>query len=302
MKIKQLLTKTLLVAAGLLAGASNVWADEVVGEGDFSTGYLEATSAITTMTSGGSLHYVFTVTKTANKNWQNWILYVGPTGEAVTWANGFVILRGDNWEDKWRTSASDNGSAAGCWNDFEWGDWDATDECHPDFCSFMNGATVDMTVTYESGMLNMVATVEKESVTKNYKFYKFIDGAPESVDACLSVNGAQLTITTADYTPADPYYNVTRILQDFSNAGTINNGWSYQNDNISGSLAYAGGQAMMIYKSTGSGNRWANLTLSTLSAAFASVSDYCFEYDFNTDNPSDAGKVSTITVKASEGT
>ena len=180
--------KTLLVAAGLLGG-SNAWADtETVGESDLSTGYLGATSTIITVADGGSIHYTFTQARSTTNNWEGWILYAGTVGATVSSGNATIILRGDNWEDK-------VGANTGCSNNFVWGTNDET------FRSDMNGATIDMVVGYSSGLFTMNSNITTtDGNIYYYNYTKTIESdTPSSLDVCLSVNAAYLTITTCDY-------------------------------------------------------------------------------------------------------
>lgn len=187
MKKNFTLFKGLLVALGLLGGV-NAWA-ETVGANDNTTGYLAAHSTIQTIASGGSMHYVFTQSKATDANSKGWFLWVGAQGADVTWANGISIVRGDNWDDKW-PNGDGYGANTGCTSNFNWDTFNAD----------MNGATVDMTITYASGAFNMSSTITPAAGgSYTYSYAKTIDGAPTSVDVCLSVNEACLNITTAVY-------------------------------------------------------------------------------------------------------
>lgn len=185
-----------------------MWADETVGNADLSTGYLGATSAVVTIADGGSHHYVFTQAKATTDNWLGWLLYVGPSGSSVTWKNAYVIIRGDNWDDK-------ADSQSGCVSNFDW----------ETFSSDMNGATFNMAVSYSEGTLKMTTSVlTSESKRYNYSCTKSIAGTPASVDICLSVNAAYLTITTSKYyapitsTTVDATLLHTAAVQGSSNA------------------------------------------------------------------------------------
>lgn len=183
---KTTLLKTLIMAVALCVGTS-AWAVETVGAPDFSTGYLSENSSVITIADGGSIHYTFTQSHDQSNNWFCWLLYAGTTGETVSSSNAKIILRNDNWEDK-------AGSNTGCSNNFTWGEGDAT------FRSEMDGATFDMAVGYSSGTFTMKSIVTTAIGKKYYYTYsKTIDAAPSSLDVCLSVNAAYLTISTSDY-------------------------------------------------------------------------------------------------------
>ncbi len=208
-------TLKLFLFIACLCGATSVWA-ETVGASDFSTGYLGAHSTVQNIASGGSMHYVFTQSKATDANYKGWILWAGAAGSEVNWANGISIVRGDNWDDKW-PNGTEFGSNAGCTSNFNW----------DIFNSEMNGATVDMTVSYENGALTMNSTITSSTnATYTFSYAKTVDGAPASVDVCLSVNAASLNITTAEYTaPAAVEPTTASVISgipysvDFSAAG-----------------------------------------------------------------------------------
>lgn len=164
-----------------MGGGTSAWA-ETVGASDLSTGYLGANSTIQTIANGGAMHYVFNVTKATDEYWKNWILWVAPTGSSVTWENATAIVRGDNWEDK-------SASNTGCVSTFNW----------ETFNDDMNGATVDMAISYNGGSFFMTSSISKGSKHYNYSYTKAIDGTPSTIDVCLSVNAAYLEITTSKY-------------------------------------------------------------------------------------------------------
>lgn len=180
--------KTLLISAALLGGVISAWADETVGASDNSTAYLAAHSTVVTMEDGYTLHYVFTQTKETDANYKGWILWVGAQDATVDWGNGIAIVRGDNWDDKW-PNGSEYGGNAGCASNFNW----------DTFNEDMNGATIDMTIRYYEGALNMNSTIKNGEKTYTYTYSKTIDGAPATLDVCLSVNKACLTITETEY-------------------------------------------------------------------------------------------------------
>ena len=204
------LFKTLLVAAGLAVGASNAWA-ETVGESDFSTGYLAANSTVKTMISGTKLHYVFTQAKATDANYKGWLLWVGANGATVNWDNGISIVRGDNWDDKWPlgTNPETYGANTGCTSNFDW----------DNFNTDMNGATVDMTLTYTLGAFTMASTITNGEKSYSYSYAKTISDAPVSIDVCLSVNAACLDITTTEF--VTPSITAIPCTYDFTAANAL---------------------------------------------------------------------------------
>ncbi len=162
-----------------------------VGATDNTTSWLGATSNVHTVTDGGSIHYTFTQTRNTGSNDYGFLLYAGTAGATPSWNNASVILRGCNYEEK-------AASSTGCTNDFDW----------TNFATDMNGATVDMRVSYINGTLAMTSTITTTgSTTYNYSYTKTFDTAPDSIDVCLSVNQACLTLSTDDYEPPYTYLN-----------------------------------------------------------------------------------------------
>ena len=190
-------TQALYVLDDFLSGGVKV------GATDNTTGYMAATSQIHTMVDGSSIHYTFTQTTNPTENWHGYLLYAGTADATPTWDNAYVILRGDNYEDK-------EGTNSRCKNNFNW----------DTFKTDMNGATVDMYVTYVNGTFAMTSTITPSGSSNayTYSYSKALDNAPASLAVCLSLNNACLTITKDEYEPPYTYFN------DF--------------ENINGSMAY----------------------------------------------------------------
>ena len=190
-------TQALYVLDDFLSGGVKV------GATDNTTGYMAATSQIHTMVDGSSIHYTFTQTTNPTENWHGYLLYAGTADATPTWDNAYVILRGDNYEDK-------EGTISRCSNNFNW----------DTFKTDMNGATVDMYVTYVNGTFAMTSTITPSGSSNayTYSYSKALDNAPASLAVCLSLNNACLTITKDEYEPPYTYFN------DF--------------ENINGSMAY----------------------------------------------------------------
>ena len=185
MKIKQLLTKTLLVAVGLLAGQS-AWGTDVPytvgtpGTGDawnerkYSDAYEIAPGEI--------YHFTFTNTSYGSNNWNNWLLDCKASADTSV-DDWYFTMRSDNYG--WGTSY--NSAMRNV--DFIWGD----------FQTVMNGATVDMYIDYNSTdkIIRTYVTITKSETTWHYNFAsKAIDQS--SVFLLLSEELANLNITTAE--------------------------------------------------------------------------------------------------------
>ncbi len=186
MRTKQLLTKTLLVVAVLLAGVSSAWATDVpynvgtVGTGDewASRKYSDAYA----IAPGETYHFTFTNTSYGSNNWNNWLLDCKATADTSV-DDWYFTMRSDNYG--WGTNY--NATMKSC--NFVW----------EDFKTVMNGATVDMYVNYNSTdkIIRTYATVTKDATEWYYNFAsKAIDAA--QVYLFLSEELAVLNITTAE--------------------------------------------------------------------------------------------------------
>lgn len=160
----------------LFVGASSAWADEVFGT--TSDGYLASKSTSITMYDGGTLHYEFSQTTRATNNYDGFVLVAEDRGGAK-----LIALRQDNWDN----IASSN---LGCTNNYNW----------TDFPALMNGATVDMTITYNNGTFEMTSTITgSDANSYNYGYTKAIAGSPAAIVVYLSEEASQITLTTSEY-------------------------------------------------------------------------------------------------------
>ena len=105
----------------------------VVGDINYATGSLGATTDKVTLQPGESYHYQFVNHNSGSSS--AWLNYTVPVYNSSN--ENVLLVRADNWEDK-------KGTNAGCTNNFVWGTSNAT------FISEMDGATVDMTVSYSA--------------------------------------------------------------------------------------------------------------------------------------------------------
>ena len=166
--------KLLLVAVGLLAGSNASAADEVFGT--TSDAYLGAHSTPVTMKDGGTLHYTFSQVTAGAANHQGFIVVAEDQAE-----NKLVALRGDNWEVvAW--------SNEGITSDYDW----------TDFPGMMNGASVDMTVTFKDGVFAVEATIKgSDSNEYHYAYSKTLSAS--TIVVYLSEEASEITISETTY-------------------------------------------------------------------------------------------------------
>ena len=143
-----------------------------IGAVDSSTDYLGASSSTITLKPGESYHYHFINYGKGENNWNNWILPVYNAND-----DRVITVRADNWEDMHHVGDT-WGSNAGCTSNFNW----------TDFPGNMNGATVDMTVTF---------TVDKKftmACTINT-----VDGSEWSYSYSNDYTDSPISLTSNDY-------------------------------------------------------------------------------------------------------
>ena len=166
--------------SGIYAYTHNVTGTQV-GAFDNTTEYMAATSEKVTLKPGESYHYNFkNYNSGGNGNWNNFLLAAYDGSDNVK-----AVVRADNFEViDWKNT--------GCTNDFNW----------TNFVSKMNGATVDMTVSYSaSNVLSMAATIttnEETPSTWSYSYTSDYTGSGISLSGdikiALSVDHAWLDI------------------------------------------------------------------------------------------------------------
>jgi len=130
---------------------------DIVGATDCSTDYLGEMTDKVTLYPGQSWHYKFiNHNGLSSDNYKNYVVPVYNTSDERK-----ITVRADNWEDMHHIGDT-WGSNAGCTSNFNWTNW----------ISNMNGATVDMTVTFTSErVFNMSAKItaaDKSEWTYSY--------------------------------------------------------------------------------------------------------------------------------------
>jgi len=191
--MKKLLFKTILLAAVMGVGTS-AWGETI---GNTSDGYLAAKSTSITLTNGGSVKYVFSQATANTAVYQGFILAADKTDDTQ-----LIRLRQDFWENI-------AGANTGCTANYPDGWVENYD--------FFNGATVDMTVTYNSGTFTMSSTIYgSDNAEYTYGYTKTIDGAPSSIVVYLSNDHAKLLIGKTVVTKG----TITTTTYDFQSMGS----------------------------------------------------------------------------------
>ena len=181
-----------------------------VGNQDNSTEYLTATSDKVTLNPGESYHYSFINYNNGSTNHNNWMLPVYDSNDAIV-----IALRADNWEDQHHVGDA-WGSNAGCSSNFNW----------TDFPGNMNGAIVDMTVTFTADKkFTMSSTINTvDGSTWNYSYTNDYTDSPISltsndyIKVALSVSRSWLDIQSEGYSAA------TGISATLVNSEKVNSG------------------------------------------------------------------------------
>ncbi|MBR3480769.1 MAG: hypothetical protein IKH32_08800 [Prevotella sp.] len=162
-----------------------------VGNQNNSTEYLTATSDKVTLKPGESYHYSFINYNNGYTNHNNWMLPVYDSSDA-----NVIAVRADNWEDKHHVGET-WGSNAGCTSNFNW----------TNFPGNMNGATVEMTVTFTAEkVFNMSSTINTVDGSEwSYSYTNDYTGSPidltsdDYIKVALSVSRSWLDITSEGY-------------------------------------------------------------------------------------------------------
>ncbi|MDO4164012.1 MAG: hypothetical protein Q4D56_06455, partial [Bacteroides sp.] len=216
-----------------------------VGEEDCSTGWWTAFSDFFTFKE--SIHFGFyNYNDGTTNNWENWLLVVtnGYDRSESGYSEHFV-LRSDayGWGDS-------NYSADGISSPF---DWDT-------FCSEMDGAYVDMTLTRSGNTLTMRAVITASSgTTYNYSF-TYTGELEETLGVFLTCEGSYLMINAEDvYIEGEAFTSGSYLVGPADLSATW---WTYFSDNyvINGNTTYPFG-FIFTNNNSGSGNNWENWLL-----------------------------------------
>jgi len=162
-----------------------------IGAIDNSIDYLGTSSSQIMLKPGESYHYSFINYNKGYNNWNNWMLPVYDAADTRV-----ITVRADNWEDLHHVG-EDWGSNAGCTSNFIW----------DNFPGELNGATVDMTVTFTAEkVFQMTSTITTVSgLTWNYSYTN--DYAESTISltsndyikVALSVSRSWIDLLSEDY-------------------------------------------------------------------------------------------------------
>ena len=216
-----------------------------VGSEDCTTGWWTAFSDLVTFTE--SVHFGFyNYNNGTTSNWCNWLVVVtnGKDRDEDGYAEYFV-LRSDayGWGDE--NYNGDNISS-----NF---DWDT-------FCSEMDGAYVDLTLTRNGNLISMSTVVTASSgTTYNYTF-TYSGDLEDTIGAFLTCEGSYLDINVEDvYTEGQSFTSGSYLVgPDDCSAGW----WSYFSEyyTVTGDTTYPFGFIFYNYNN-GTANNWCNWLL-----------------------------------------
>ncbi len=153
-------------------------------EGNVDYAFWEVFSDYYTLKNGNTAHFQFTNNSDMVNNWDNWILVAANGERGSEGYKEYFVLRADNygWGDLYGT-----GTLVCDYN------WDT-------FKQDMNGAEVDMNVTYKNGMADMVATiVTVDGKTYHYSATGFTGITDEEITLFFTTEKANLQNGIANY-------------------------------------------------------------------------------------------------------
>lgn len=268
MKIKQLLTKTLLVAVCLLVGQS-VWGDPIETVGTLSSGWWTDFSNTYTLEGYGKYHFQFTTTN-ANEGtvYKTWLL-VATDGNDSHGGGGteYFVWRGEGYAWAKSTNSNDTPTKLVCSNTYA-----TANPTGAGIQAAMNGAAVDMVITRESNNIYATATITPTNGENEFTMsfsYLYGDATSANVGLFFTVQNAQVVLNTAEQTSKWS----TVWTTDFSSAPS---GMTYSVTN--GSCDIANGY-ISYHQGGGSGNRAINTAFTD--AKFNVDSDWILEFDWN---------------------
>ncbi len=181
-------------------GVSSAWADMTVGT--TSSDYGTAISGFVTMSKGQSIRYVFSQTTAGSAFFHGFAVAVNSTADAQ-----LAAIRCDNWENIENTNTRFTNTFPEGWG---------SNGAEYYQTNYMNGASVDMTITYSNeGVFTMASTITKNENDYTYNWSRSFDGTPAQVKVSLVADHAQLVITDFPV----PTISVPSTF-DFSAAGT----------------------------------------------------------------------------------
>ena len=197
MKIYQLLTKTLLVAAGLLVGAS-AWAEQTIGATNKGWDNDDCCTTAYTLQSGKTLTFEFTVAQSRKQYVADgWVTILCSTSTRNDGAHHYVFMRDDcygvnAWDWTNKTTAK-TGWFLTNENNYDWTD-DWTDFQN----NIIDGASVVQTISRygtEAYIISDVTTSASNGSKKYRHFFAMDLGTTDDIYVFLGSDFAQLNIT-----------------------------------------------------------------------------------------------------------
>ena len=206
--------KTFLVAACLLTGTS-AWADYRVGATDYSTGYLGAKSTAYDISVDGTWTFTFKQYNKAGTDLEN----------TKAW-NGFVLNGNDGTADKFNLRCDNyeavSESSTNC--------TDTWSNKGNEFCEDINGSTVNMTVTRNSGTISVSASITSAIVGHDFtKSYTYSVGE-NALQLYLSVDNSYIVVSSAKWDGGTAAGKYEFIYGTPAYSGTTFNGGTAQTD------------------------------------------------------------------------
>ena len=207
----------------------------IIGEIDNSTYYLTDMTDKVTLKPGESYRYQF-VNHNSNgsDNTKNWVLPVYDSNDTKT-----IVVRADNWEDEAKANS-------GCTNNFNW----------TNFISKMDGATVDMTVSFTTDKKFTMSADIVTSTNDNWTYSYTSDYSGTAIDftgddyikVALSVSLSWLEVLSEGYSTVAPTISAV-------NYGTYSSDYALDFEHATGIQAYyskatAGGKIIMTKVNT----------------------------------------------------
>ena len=193
--LKNLLSKTLLMATLFMGGASYAWAEPtIIGNENNTTGWWSAFSDYFTLSPNQAVDITFKNYTSKEFNWNNWLAVV--TTDADRTADGYseyVVLRADNyaWQGANNTGAdSDHSWFTSLTSNYNW----------EKFAEEMDGATVKMTVQRKGAAVTVYADITGSSSTKYFeKFVIDCGDGTQNIRAFLTTEKGHLELTDFTY-------------------------------------------------------------------------------------------------------
>ena len=269
MKFKTLLTKTLLVAAGLCVGASDAWgATTTVGETDNTSAFWNAFSDYYTIQPNRSLRLSFTNHSDKAKTFHTWVGVIASDFDRTNPAAAsdtegyyeYLVLRGD--DGRWG-----NSSAAGTFtsNFTRSGDDDAA------VIAWQDGTHVELTINRSGSTVTMRA--DMYSTTGDYYWEQMVITAgtgTQNIRFFLTTELGHLTEITQNSEDVNIYF----YQQDFDSQPSI---WTVAVDGVS--YAVKSGTDYYAYQNgRGSGHNAAYTKPSW--NYYSGVTSYQVEFDY----------------------